>query len=149
MGNSAVYGNRLAERITHDESIDSDEVEAELKTGQIVVQLGAGGGTHYITKPAYDITLTRMEIFGSVNGATAGTTAGLTVTLKEASAGGATTATVAAGALNGTTTAGSKVESWASTLAAAIPATVGLYLVAGATTLIDDNCSAVIQYTVD
>ena len=169
MGNTAAYGNRRFQREMHDESVkDADiattaigtaeledsavttaKVEAELKTGQIIVQLGAGGGTHQITKPGHDITLTAMAIQASINGATSTTTAGLTVTLKEASAGGATTATVAAGALNGTTTAGSKVESFGSVLAASIPATVALYLVCGATTLMDDNCSAVIQYTVD
>lgn len=149
MGNSAVYGDRTAKRIIHDESITDDEVEAELKTGQIIVQLGAGGGTHYLTKPPHDITLTKMEIFGSVNGATTGTAAGLTVTLKKADAGGATTATVAAGALNGTTTAGSGVESFPTALSASIASTKGLYLVCGATTLIDDNVSAVIQYTID
>ena len=127
-GNAAIYG---------------------LKTGQIIVQLGAGGGTHYITKPAHNITLTKMELFGSVNGATTGTAAGLTVTLKKADAGGATTATVAAGALSGTTTAGSKVESFATALAATIEDTEGLYLVCGATALIDDNAAAIIQYTID
>ena len=149
MGNMGFYGQRKFENLDYSEAIDTSEVESELKTGQIIIQLGAGGGTHQIAKPAYPITLTNMILQGSVNGATTGTTAGLTFTLKQASAGGATTATIAGGALDASTTAGSKVESFSTTLSASVPATVALYAVCGATTLIDDNASAVIQYIVD
>lgn len=149
------YRKRRFERDAQDatpalgEAIQSSEVEAELRTDQILVQLGAGGATHYVAKPAYPITLVKIGCFASVNAASAATGSGLTLTLKEASSGGGTTATVGAGAFSCTTTSGSKVELFSTVCTASIPATVGLYLVAGATTKIDDNPMAFIQYTID
>lgn len=169
MGNSAVYGQRKFENLDYDEGVARADIattavnttrlkdgavttaktEAELKTGQIIVQLGAGGGTHYLNKPAHAITLTKLEVFGSVAGATSTSTAGLTVTLKSADAGGATTATVAGGVATLTATTSTLVKSVSEALSASIAATKGLYIVAGATTAVDDNASAVIQYTID
>ena len=160
MGNSGVYGDRRAKRMIHDGSIDDaeiattavgiEEVEDELKTGQIIVQLGAGGATHYLTKPAHAITITDVEVFGSIAGATAGTVAGLTITLKSADAGGATTATLAGCVATLTAATSTLVKSVAeSGLSVSLPATKGLFLVAGATTLVDDNAAAIIQYTID
>ena len=137
-----VYSKRKFER-------DGENARPEVITEKILVQLGAGGSTHYIGKPEYDITLVKVGVFASVNAATTTTTAAITLTLKEASAGGATTATVTGGAFSASTTAGSGVEEFSTVCTAAIPATVGLYLVAGATTLIDDNAVGFIQYTID
>ncbi|MCD6149006.1 hypothetical protein J7J18_06570 [bacterium] len=160
MGNPGVYGQRKFERLDYDEAISRseiattavspDQVSSELKTGQIVVQLGAGNKTIYLNKPSHQITINKLEVFGSIGAATTTTTGYLTVTLKSASSGGATTATVSGAVATLTATTANLVKSVSTTgLAATIAATQGLYLVAGATTLVDDNASAIIQYTID
>lgn len=169
MGNSGVYGKRRFESLDYDECIDTDDIEDDavdsdklaadsvdstaladkLRTHEIVIQLGAGDGTHMITKPANAINIENLVVLGSVNGATTTTTAGLTCTLKTANASGATTATVTGGAVGLSTTAGSGIEAFATTVDASVAATEKLYLVCGATTLVDDNAAAIIQYTID
>jgi len=159
MGNSGSYGHRRKENLAGAGKIDSEDIEdgavgsedvaEKIKTHEIVVQLGAGGGTHMVTKPANAINIENLIVLASVNGATTTTAAGLTCTLKYANASGATTATVTGGAISLATTAGSGIESFATTVDASVAATEKLYLVAGATTLVDDNAAAIIQYTID
>jgi len=167
MGNPGVYGQRRFERLDYPEGIAQAEIATtaigtnQLKDGavtaakmdttprtrQIVVQLGAGGASFYLGKPHTEITIKSVKVFGSIGAATTSTTAYLTVSLKKASSGGATTAAIDTVTLTATT-ANLVKEVSTTGLDATIAATQGLYVVAGATTLVDDNASAIIQFTV-
>lgn len=144
MGNPGVYGKRRFERLDYAGGIDSSEVETELKTGEIFIQMTADSEKIYVPKPPKDITLTNIRAMGLV-----GTTAGsLTVNLLVASSGFATTTNIATVALTGATSGAIIDKNTAVTNA--IATTQALIVAFGATTKIASPGAGVfISYTVD
>lgn len=131
------------------EAIQRDEVEAELRTGRIIVQQTADSVTNYLDPVGYPITITEVGLIGKADTSpTSTTTAYLSAALNLIDSDMVATTTIDTRQILATTS--SKIYNDTTTgVAQAVAANEQLSVTWDATTNVDDGASLCIQYTVD